>query len=440
MSDTALRETIDIEHLDFQKFAKKNKSFQEGISLDEENHSISANDTGDPMEVLTTADSRASDHLELSQPTNRYISDNTVTSAVDDFEITTPCSSNMDGCSLVYTFQSGTSKRPGVTSILLSNRLFKNIDLKLALFMLVFVITNSAQPLLICLLRDHGGTPNGTYTFLIPTYVAMICVGLYPTKKSIFEENWKYPMMLSTLDIVHQVIEKAGLIYCGPSIYSIASSTNTMFLAMFAKCILEKEITSTTWFSISLISGSLAITGIGHFEQISRIHVLGFILVVIAALVNALNSTIGEDILKREEIEGPNLVCMMGMISFAIFLIWSCLWTIPQRHTLFSTGDDVNPFDLMKVLNILGILFISNFGRSSVYYYIMKNSGSVSCGVLKAIRIIIVVVGGHVLFSYTDKSQTITLTKVISSVICSTGVILYSLEKSGWKAEKDAKW
>ncbi|AFZ81649.1 hypothetical protein BEWA_010660 [Theileria equi strain WA] len=436
MSDSTWREAIDIEHFDFQKITRKNKNFPESVLLDENKNFNSADDAGDPMEALTTADSRISDHVEASNPTNRCVSDDTVGSVVNDFEINTPCSYNLDENSLAYTFQDGTSKKPNSGFGLFLGAIFNKIDPKLAFFMLIFVITNSAQPLLICLLRQHGGTPNGTYTFLIPTYVAMICVGIYPTKKSIFEENWRYPIMLSTLDIIHQVIEKAGLIYCGPSIYSIASSTNTMFLAMFAKLILNKEITRTTWLSISLISGSLAVTGIGHFEQITYFHISGFFLVVMAALVNALNSTIGEDLLKREEIEGPNLVCMMGIVSFSAFFVWSCLWTIPQRRKLFPTEGELNPFDIMKVLNILGVLFISNFGRSSVYYYIMKNSGSVSCGVLKAIRIIIVVIGGHVMFSCTDKTQTITMAKVLASVICSTGVIIYSLEKSGWRAAK----
>ncbi|GIX61360.1 transporter/permease protein, putative [Babesia caballi] len=60
-----------------------------------------------------------------------------------------------------------------------------SVNMELVLYMVVFVITNSAQPLLICMLRNKGGAPNGTYTFLIPTYLAMICVGCYPTKKSI---------------------------------------------------------------------------------------------------------------------------------------------------------------------------------------------------------------------------------------------------------------
>ncbi|ORM39976.1 uncharacterized protein BXIN_1410 [Babesia sp. Xinjiang] len=61
-----------------------------------------------------------------------------------------------------------------------------SMNFELAIYMVIFVITNSAQPLLICLLRQKGGAPNGTYTFLIPTYLAMICVGSYPTKKSVW--------------------------------------------------------------------------------------------------------------------------------------------------------------------------------------------------------------------------------------------------------------
>ncbi|CDR97349.1 hypothetical protein, conserved [Babesia bigemina] len=313
-----------------------------------------------------------------------------------------------------------------------------SINMELAIYMLVFVITNSAQPLLICLLRQKGGTPNGTYTFLIPTYMAMICVGYYPTTKSIWEESWSYPLMLSGLDIVHQVVEKAGLVACGPSIYTIASSTNTMFLALLSSVVLRKRISGMTWASISLISGAIAISGLTQIEEITTTQILGFLLVVAAALVNAFNSIISEDLLRKKKIEGPNLVCMMGMISLAIFFVWSLIFTIPQRHMLFSSKNAINPFDLSSVLSILFALFISNFFRSSVYYYIVKEAGSVCCGVLKAVRIIIVVAGSHALFSYADKSQAMTTGKFISSLVCSLGVIMYSVEHASIQKPKDA--
>ncbi|GBE58634.1 transporter permease [Babesia ovata] len=313
-----------------------------------------------------------------------------------------------------------------------------SINMELAIYMLIFVITNSAQPLLIFLLRQKGGTPNGTYTFLIPTYMAMICVGYYPTTKSIWEESWSYPLMLSGLDIVHQVVEKAGLVACGPSIYTIASSTNTMFLALLSSVVLRKRISGMTWASISLISGAIAISGLTQIEEITTTQIVGFFLVVIAALVNAFNSIISEDLLRKKKIEGPNLVCMMGMISLTIFFVWSLIFTIPQRHMLFDSKSAMNPFDLSSVLSILFVLFISNFFRSSVYYYIVKEAGSVCCGVLKAVRIIIVVAGSHALFSYADKSQVMTTGKVISSIVCSLGVIMYSVEHASIPKPKDA--
>eukprot|EP00371_Babesia_bovis_P003379 XP_001612026.1 hypothetical protein [Babesia bovis T2Bo] len=316
-------------------------------------------------------------------------------------------------------------------------RLFPfNVDL--LLYMVIFVITNSAQPLLICLLRQKGGAPTGSYTFLIPTYLAMICVGTYPTKKSIWEESWKYPFMLSGMDILHQVIEKAGLIWCGPSIYTIAGSTNTMFLAVLSKLILNKDITLVTWASLSLISGSIAVSGFTQMNEITALQCIGFVLVVTAAFVNALNSIISEDILRKKKIEGPNLVSMMGIISLTIFVIWSLVFTIPQRHVLFNTKGGVNPFDLSAVVTLLVVLFVSNFFRSSVYYYIIKEAGSVCCGVLKAVRIVVVVVGSHFLFAYTDSSQAMNTSKMISSVICSLGVLLYSLDSSGIKKSKDS--
>ncbi|KAK1445104.1 hypothetical protein BgAZ_110100 [Babesia gibsoni] len=304
-------------------------------------------------------------------------------------------------------------------------------------YVLIFIITNSAQPLLICVLRGKGGTPNGTYTFLIPTYLAMICVGYYPTKKSIWEESWYYPTLLAVLDVLHQVIEKAGLIYCGASIYSIASSTNTMFLALLSNVVLKRKISLMAWLSISLISGSIAMNGMSQMDHITAMHVLGFFLVVIAAMINAFSSVISEYLLKRNEIEGPNLVSMMGMVSLSIFCAWSLVFTIPQRHVLFDSESEINPFDLPAVLSLLMILFVTNFFRSSVYYHIIKEAGSVSCGVLKAVRIVVVVIGSHLLFSCVDKTQAITASKLFSSFICSLGVILYSLERSMNKEKEE---
>ncbi|ORM39988.1 uncharacterized protein BXIN_1409 [Babesia sp. Xinjiang] len=215
------------------------------------------------------------------------------------------------------------------------------------------------------------------------------------------------------------------------------TSTNTMFLALLSRVVLQKKISLLTWLSISLISGSIAVSGMSHMDDITATQLIGFVLVVVAALVNAFNSIISEDILRKKRIEGPNLVSMMGMISLTIFCVWSLVFTLPQRHVLFDAQSKINPFDLSAVLTILFVLFISNFFRSSVYYYIIKEAGSICCGVLKAIRIIIVVAGSHALFSYTDKSQTMTLSKLISSVICSVGVVMYSIENAGIQKTKE---
>ncbi|UVC50100.1 hypothetical protein MACK_003966 [Theileria orientalis] len=389
-----------------------------------------------PIEVLTTTDSNASDLQESYNPSSQPSKEVYDKTEENEFLVVEDSEFPLNVDENVVLVSKPTHQK---NHSLFSSLLGYEFSLKLCFYMLIFVLTNTAQPLLIVLLRKNGGTPTGTYTFLLPTYLAMVCVGFYPTKKTIFQENWKYPILLSLLDLLHQVIEKAGLIYCGPSIYSIASSTNTLFLALFSKMVLKQTVTSLTWLSVSLISFSLGMSGFVQIDHINSRHILGFILVTLASLVSALNSIIGESLLKQEKIEGPNLVCMMGLTSLSVFSVWSVVWTFPQRRKLFATDADLNPFDLKNVVSILLVLLLANFGRSSVYYYIIKNCGSVCCGVLKALRIVLIIVTEHYLFHYIDGGQKLSAGKFVAALICTVGVIFYSIDRSDLQFKKKLK-
>ncbi|BAM41743.1 uncharacterized protein TOT_040000125 [Theileria orientalis strain Shintoku] len=427
MADKNLNSHSESFYVDSTKtFSKDATIVEEVLGKKELEYSFEATKLSKPIEVLTTTDSNASDLQESynssSQTSNEVHnkSEETEFLLIDDSEFPL----NVDEKVVLLSEPTHQDRRS------LFSLFGYEFSLKLCFYMIIFVLTNTAQPLLIVLLKKNGGTPKGTYTFLLPTYLAMVCVGFYPTKKTIFQENWKYPILLSLLDLLHQVIEKAGLIYCGPSIYSIASSTNTLFLALFSKVVLKQTVTSLTWLSVSLISFSLAMSGFVQIDYIDSQHILGFMLVTLASLVSALNSIIGESLLKQEKIEGPNLVCMMGLTSLSVFSAWSVLWTFPKRRKLFATDADLNPFDLKNVVSILLALLLSNFGRSSVYYYIIKNCGSVCCGVLKALRIFLIILMDHYLFNFIDGGQKLSLGKFIAALICTVGVISYSIDRS----------
>ncbi|XP_953436.1 uncharacterized protein TA09895 [Theileria annulata] len=443
MSENNFEQFSDSYLLDVDKTFVGNEQLMEGLFQRKEvSGSFDNSKLPHPIEALTTTDSSTS-------PVQKLVTTTPSTPANADEQLKDKLNLVEDSDFLLVNHPTDILKPEtslyGSTSLSVKS-LFGNLSLPLLFYMFIFVLTNTAQPLLILLLRKNGGTPvlriithffaewnlhislsnisgDGLRRNISNKKVNL--VGLVIFHKQFSQEKWRYPIILSLMDIIHQVVEKAGLVYCGPSIYSIASSTNTLFLALFSKLILKQTVTSLTWLSISLISFSLALSGYVHTEYITSLHILGFFLVMLASMVvthlpqSALNSIIGEILLKKDTIEGPNLVCMMGLTSLTIFTIWTMVWTVPQRKTLFATDKEINPFDLQNVLKILGILFLSNFGRSSVYYYIIKKSGSVCCGVLKALRIVLVVFADHFLFSYIDGSQKITPGKVVAALIVS---------------------
>lgn len=108
----------------------------------------------------------------------------------------------------------------------------------------------------------------------------------YGKVKALFrKENWIYPGVLAGIDFLHQLIEKAGLLYCGPCLYTVASSSNTLFLALFTSIYLNVKITRNTAISLTIISIAVSFSGSGKLCEINSTHLIGFTLVIIASIL-----------------------------------------------------------------------------------------------------------------------------------------------------------
>ncbi|EPR58991.1 transporter/permease protein [Toxoplasma gondii TgCatPRC2] len=291
------------------------------------------------------------------------------------------------------------------------------------------VLVNSTQPLLVDLLRYHGGAEPTTLLYLLPTYLGMVFVGLASkTKKSIWNEKWGRASLLCLCDMLHQISEKAGLVFAGSAAYTITASWSTVWTALLSLLILRKQLRKHQWLGILLICIGFSVKAVQINFTRTNYEAIGILLTLFASILHGLSFVLNEKYMTGEhQIDGPNLVGMCGMISSTAITTWILIWTVPQwdvrvRGSIARSGGSIP-----VVVTVHVALFLLSVLRSATLWYLLKHVGAVSSGILKGARTAIVFLLSHVLYCHLQESQCMTSVKALSVVLCVSGVLVYSI-------------
>ncbi|CBZ50320.1 hypothetical protein NCLIV_007930 [Neospora caninum Liverpool] len=291
------------------------------------------------------------------------------------------------------------------------------------------VLVNSTQPLLVDLLRYHGGAEPTTLLYLLPTYLGMVFVGLASkTRKSIWNEKWGRASLLCLCDLLHQIAEKAGLVFAGSAAYTITASWSTVWTALLSLLILRKRLQKHQWLGILLICIGFSVKAAQINFTRTNYEAIGILLTLFASVLHGLSFVLNEKYMTGEHrIEGPNLVGMCGMISSTAVASWILVWTVPQwdvrvRGSIASKGGSITVVAAVHVA-----LFLLSVLRSATLWYLLKHVGAVSSGILKGARTAVVFLLSHVFYCHLQESQCMTSVKALSVVLCVAGVLVYSV-------------
>ncbi|SBT75504.1 drug/metabolite transporter, putative [Plasmodium ovale] len=289
---------------------------------------------------------------------------------------------------------------------------------------ILFLFSYCFQPLLIDIIKYNGCGNSSTFIFLIPHYLSMIIVGLLPKKQKLNECKWMKILFVSIIDLINQVLKKVGLIYAGSALYIIIDSCTLIFTAMWRKILLNKKINNFQLLGILLITFGIAIKSNNLKMQINKEEILGVIFIIISNVLMGLTFVLNEKYMNK--MEGQNIVCLMGIFSSFVVLLWTIIWTLPNFDHLIMENIRKKQGNLNTIgLSFLG-LFVFNFITSATLWYIMKISGSLTVGILKGLKVAIIFLFSHIFFCKYDAKQCLNFHSSLSVFFCILGVLIYS--------------
>jgi len=312
------------------------------------------------------------------------------------------------------------------------------ISFKDAGIILFFLAAYCVQPLLVDIIKFNGGAHSSTFLFLIPHYYSMVLVGLIPSEKRLLECDWKKGAAVSVLDIVNQLLKKAGLVFAGAAVYIVIDSSSIVWTAIWSVLLLKHRLSFLQWLARFLISGGIALKACVLNFSFSDDEFIGVALILLASILMGLTFVLNEKFMNGgNAIPGPILVCMMGIFCSVVLSLWTTVWTIPQIDRLVIQQVKKSQGSYQVIFRCFVFLFISGWIHSGTLWYLIKNVGAVSSGVLKGLKVALVFVVSHFLFCELQPSQCLNVHSTCSAVVCVAGVMLYSYATS--KVRKDLK-
>jgi len=322
----------------------------------------------------------------------------------------------------------------------MNKRMWLEIGLKDAAVVAVFLVAYCVQPLLVDVIKFNGGAHSSTFLFLIPHYYSMILVGLIPSEKKLRECDWKKGALVSLLDIVNQLLKKAGLVFAGAAVYIVIDSSSIVWTAVWSFVLLKRRLSFLQWTSIVMISSGIALKALSLNFSFQDEEFIGVALILAASILMGLTFVLNEKFMSgKDPIPGPMLVCMMGICCSVVLTLWTSIWTIPQFGRLVSDEIAARGGSYSVIIKCFVLLLVSGGIHSGTLWYLLKNMGAVSSGVLKGLKVALVFVVSHFLFCELQPSQCLNMYSSCSAIVCVAGVMLYSVATSQVKKEIDSR-
>ncbi|VWU53154.1 drug metabolite transporter, putative [Hepatocystis sp. ex Piliocolobus tephrosceles] len=288
----------------------------------------------------------------------------------------------------------------------------------------LFLMSYCLQPLIIDVIKYNGCANSSTFIFLLPHYFSMILVGFLPRKEKLKNCKWFRIFIISVVDLINQVLKKVGLIYAGSSLYVIIDSSTLIFTAMWRRILLKKKVDNYQLLGILLVTLGIAVKSNNLQVKLTKDEIIGAILIINSNILMGLTFVLNEKFMSI--MEGPNIVCLMGIFSFFFVFIWTCIWTVPNfDHLIVQNIKRHNGNINIIILSFLGLFFF-NFMTSSTLWYIMKISGSLTIGILKGLKVAIIFLFSHIFFCKQDPRQCLNTYSSFSVIFCILGVLIYS--------------
>ncbi|GMI35158.1 hypothetical protein TeGR_g132, partial [Tetraparma gracilis] len=158
---------------------------------------------------------------------------------------------------------------------------------------------------------------------------------------------------------------------------------------------------------------------------------LGMIVTMIASWVFALNYICAEVIQRFKNAPSSKFLCeKIGLFDLLLCLFCMLVHTVPNWQKLVSAPVKAAEGNPLTILLCMALAIASTAGHMIAYFWIVKNSGAVTVGVMKSMQAVATFGISSALFCSQQSSQCFTLERGIATMLVSVGVAIYSWTKN----------
>jgi len=270
--------------------------------------------------------------------------------------------------------------------------------------------------------------------------------------------DYKIIFAASCLDVVANFALTIGFFYVGSGMYQVIYSSVVIWCAILSFFFLGRKLSLVQSISIIGVSVGLALSALGinqntelttppppssstgttmpHVYHMSS-TMFGMILTSFATFGYACVYVVSDQILTARTPNtlppSPEKVCfLVGTCSTITSLIYIIFYTIPNWNILITQEMEkkIPHSSTFIIILTYSLLCFSSFIHNFAYYWLMKELGNVSTGILNSLRAIIVFGLSHMMFCPIDHGQCFNIWKGWSAIIVIGFVTVFSVSKS----------
>mmetsp|Transcript_33655 Transcript_33655/g.95761 ORF Transcript_33655/g.95761 Transcript_33655/m.95761 type:complete len:316 (+) Transcript_33655:122-1069(+) len=292
-------------------------------------------------------------------------------------------------------------------------------DADVAAWILVFVLSGIASPMLLTQIRYDFAPPAASLWPLLPYYLGTLLAGARAPPLS--RAAWGRASQLFSLDVAGQLLTNLGLVTIGPPLYSIFYKSVTVFTGLLSVVCLPpaSHPTRSQWMGMLVITSGLSIGCADALQHFSASELWGALLVIVGCAFFAGAAVASELFL------GPGSKCLgPSEAAWAIgvegLVAWT-LWAVVGRHAL---PGSVGFWVLM--LAMVG----SNALHQAAWFLLVGRVGACTTAVLKAMQSVCLFAAASIAFCGRDSMECLTWAKAMSFGVVMAGVCIYSFQTS----------
>lgn len=200
----------------------------------------------------------------------------------------------------------------------------------------VFIMTGMVVPLIITVIAMNGGADRTTFLIALPS-----CIGMSMSIFANWESRdkgkirWKFIILAACIDMFASIMNLNGLIFAGSALYTMVSSSMTVYIAVFSYFIFGRRLHVGQVFGIAVLILGLSTAAIGA-QSDGKDVLLGVLMVFIGSATHAVGYIISEYLLvcAKDPISPEMLCCLLGSAGGGINLAWQIVYTAPRYQAL----------------------------------------------------------------------------------------------------------